>query len=152
TAYTPYQAEISQGRMEALINFQTMCAELTGMEIANASLLDEATAAAEAMTLARRSSRAKSEAVVVSSGVHPQTLQAPRARAPPLAMQPAADADGRAAAVESFGVLLQYPNPFGHARDYSDLVGAVPARNGIVCVAVDLLALTLLKSPGEWGA
>ena len=152
TAYTPYQAEISQGRMEALINFQTMCAELTGMEIANASLLDEATAAAEAMTLARRSSRAKSEVFFVSSGVHPQTLEVLRTRAEPLGIELVVGDDARAAEVESFGVLLQYPDTFGNARDYSALVETVHARKGIVCVAVDLLALTLLKSPGEWGA
>ena len=152
TAYTPYQAEISQGRMEALINFQTMCAELTGMEIANASLLDEATAAAEAMTLARRSSRAKSEVFFVSSGVHPQTLEVLRTRAEPLGIELVVGDDAHAAEVESFGVLLQYPDTFGNARDYSELVETVHARKGIVCVAVDLLALTLLKSPGEWGA
>ncbi|MGY0618750.1 aminomethyl-transferring glycine dehydrogenase [Lysobacter sp. A378] len=152
TAYTPYQAEISQGRMEALINFQTMCADLTGMEIANASLLDEATAAAEAMTLARRSSRAKTNVFFVSNGVHPQTLEVMRTRAEPLEIELMVGDDASAADVEAFGVLLQYPDTFGAANDYAALAEAVHARGGIVCVATDLLALTLLASPGDWGA
>ncbi|MGY0797993.1 aminomethyl-transferring glycine dehydrogenase [Lysobacter sp. A286] len=152
TAYTPYQAEISQGRMEALINFQTMCADLTGMEIANASLLDEATAAAEAMTLARRSSRAKTNVFFVSNGVHPQTLEVMRTRAEPLEIELVVGDDATAADVEAFGVLLQYPDTFGAANDYAALADAVHARGGIVCVATDLLALTLLASPGDWGA
>ncbi|MGY1425394.1 aminomethyl-transferring glycine dehydrogenase [Lysobacter sp. A289] len=152
TAYTPYQAEISQGRMEALINFQTMCADLTGMEIANASLLDEATAAAEAMTLARRSSRAKTNVFFVSNGVHPQTLEVMRTRAEPLEIELVVGDDATAADVEAFGVLLQYPDTFGAANDYAALAEAVHARGGIVCVATDLLALTLLASPGDWGA
>ena len=152
TAYTPYQAEISQGRMEALINFQTMCADLTGMEIANASLLDEATAAAEAMTLARRSSRAKTNVFFVSNGVHPQTLEVMRTRAEPLEIELVVGDDTTASDVEAFGVLLQYPDTFGAANDYAALAEAVHARGGIVCVATDLLALTLLASPGDWGA
>src|SRR5690606_7713552 len=138
--------------MEALINFQTMCAELTGMEIANASLLDEATAAAEAMTLARRSSRAKSDVFFVSSGVHPQTLEVLRTRAEPLGIELVVGDDERAAETDAFGVLLQYPDTFGSARDYRDIVEAVHARKGLVCVAVDLLALTVLEAPGTWGA
>ncbi|HEU4774074.1 MAG TPA: aminomethyl-transferring glycine dehydrogenase [Lysobacter sp.] len=152
TAYTPYQAEISQGRMEVLINFQTMCAELTGMEIANASLLDEATAAAEAMTLARRSSRSKSNVFFVSSGVHPQTLEVLRTRAEPLEIELVIGDDAQAADTDAFGVLLQYPDTFGRANDYAALAETVHARGGIVTVAVDLLALTLLASPGDWGA
>ncbi len=152
TAYTPYQAEISQGRMEALINFQQMCADLTGMDIANASLLDEATAAAEAMTLAKRSAKSKSNLFFVADDVHPQTLDVVRTRADGLDIDlqigPAADAAG----VDSFGVLLQYPNTFGGIEDYAAIADAVHARNGIVAVATDLLALTLLKAPGEWGA
>ncbi|HRO26098.1 MAG TPA: aminomethyl-transferring glycine dehydrogenase [Luteimonas sp.] len=152
TAYTPYQAEISQGRMEALINFQQMCADLTGMDIANASLLDEATAAAEAMTLAKRSAKSKSNLFFVADDVHPQTLEVVRTRADGLGIDlqvgPAADA----ASVDSFGVLLQYPNTFGGIEDYAALADAVHARNGIVAVATDLLALTLVKAPGEWGA
>jgi glycine dehydrogenase len=152
TAYTPYQAEISQGRMEALINFQTMCADLTGMEIANASLLDEATACAEAMTLAKRSSKSKSNLFFVSKGVHPQTLEVLRTRAEPLGIELAIADDADAAGMDVFGALLQYPDTFGQAHDYQALADAVHARGGVVTVATDLLALTLLKSPGEWGA
>jgi len=152
TAYTPYQAEISQGRMEALINFQTMCSELTGMEIANASLLDEATAAAEAMTLAKRSAKSKSNIFFVSSGVHPQTLEVLRTRAEPLEIELVVADDSEAISIDSFGVLLQYPNTFGQINDYKALADAVHARGGLVAVATDLLALTLIASPGEWGA
>jgi len=152
TAYTPYQAEISQGRMEALINFQTMCADLTGMEIANASLLDEATAAAEAMTLARRSARTKSNVFAVSRGVHPQSIEVIRTRAEPLGIEVVVAADADLAAIDAFGVMLQYPDTFGAANDYAALADAVHARGGLVAVATDLLALTLLKAPGEWGA
>lgn len=152
TAYTPYQAEISQGRMEALINFQTMCADLTGMEIANASLLDEATAAAEAMTLAKRSCKSKSNVFFVSSGVHPQTLEVVRTRAEPLGIELVVGADSDAAGTEAFGVLLQYPDTFGSINDYQAIADAVHARGGLVAVATDLLALTLIAAPGEWGA
>jgi glycine dehydrogenase len=152
TAYTPYQAEISQGRMEALINFQTMCADLTGMEIANASLLDEATAAAEAMTLAKRSAKSKSNVFFVSSGVHPQTLEVLRTRAEPLDIELIVGDDAKAASIDAFGVLLQYPDTFGQIGDYRAVADAVHARNGLVAVASDLLALTLLAPPGEWGA
>ncbi len=152
TAYTPYQAEISQGRMEALINFQTMCADLTGMQIANASLLDEGTAAAEAMTLAKRSAKSKSDVFFVSSGVHPQTLEVLRTRAEPLDIVLVVGDDRDAIDTDAFGVLLQYPDTFGHAGDYQAVSDAVHARGGLVAVATDLLALTLLKSPGEWGA
>ena len=152
TAYTPYQAEISQGRMEALINFQTMVADLTGMEIANASLLDEATAAAEAMTLAKRSGKSKSNVFFVSKNVHPQTLEVVRTRADGLAIELHVGDDAEAATVESFGVLLQYPDTFGRVNDHKALADAVHARGGVVAVATDLLALTLVAAPGEWGA
>jgi len=152
TAYTPYQAEISQGRMEALINFQTMCADLTGMEIANASLLDEATAAAEAMTLAKRSCKSKSNVFFVSNGVHPQTLEVVRTRAEPLGIELVVGADSDAAGTDAFGVLLQYPDTFGSINDYRAIADAVHARGGLVAVATDLLALTLIAAPGEWGA
>ncbi|WP_426689918.1 aminomethyl-transferring glycine dehydrogenase [Rhodanobacter ginsengiterrae] len=152
TAYTPYQAEISQGRMEALINFQTMCADLTGMEIANASLLDEGTAAAEAMTLAKRSCKSKSNLFFVSSGVHPQTLEVVRTRAEPLGIELVIGADADAAGTDAFGVLLQYPDTFGSINDYRATAAAVHARGGLVAVATDLLALTLIAAPGEWGA
>src|SRR5688572_19785794 len=152
TAYTPYQAEISQGRMEALINFQTMCADLTGMEIANASLLDEATAAAEAMTLAKRSAKSKSNAFFVSRNAHPQTIELLRTRAEPLGIDVIVGADADAATTDAFGVLLQYPDTLGGAHDYAAIADAVHARGGLVAVATDLLALVLLKAPGEWGA
>ncbi|HEU0153343.1 MAG TPA: aminomethyl-transferring glycine dehydrogenase [Arenimonas sp.] len=152
TAYTPYQAEISQGRMEALINFQTLCADLTGMEIANASLLDESTAAAEAMTLAKRSCKSKSNLFFVSSGVHPQTLEVLRTRAEPLGIELKVGDDADAGNHDVFGVLLQYPNTFGQLNDYQALADAVHARGGLVAVATDLLALALVKAPGEWGA
>ncbi|MBP6751111.1 MAG: aminomethyl-transferring glycine dehydrogenase, partial [Xanthomonadaceae bacterium] len=152
TAYTPYQAEISQGRMEALINFQQMCADLTGMEIANASLLDEATAAAEAMTLAKRSSKSKSNVFFVSEGVHPQTLEVLRTRAEPLGIELTIGADADAANIDCFGVLLQYPDTFGKINDYKALADAAHARGALVAVATDLLALTLIAAPGEWGA
>ena len=152
TAYTPYQAEISQGRMEALINFQTLVADLTGMEIANASLLDEATAAAEAMTLAKRSARSKSNVFFVSRNVHPQTLEVLRTRAEPMGIELHVGDDSEALTLDSYGVLLQYPDSFGRIGDHQALADAVHARNGIVAVATDLLALTLIKSPGEWGA
>ncbi|MGH8061765.1 MAG: aminomethyl-transferring glycine dehydrogenase, partial [Pseudoxanthomonas sp.] len=152
TAYTPYQAEISQGRMEALINFQTLVADLTGMEIANASLLDEATAAAEAMTLAKRSAKSKSNVFFVSKNVHPQTLEVLRTRAEPMGIQLHIGDDSEALGLDSYGVLLQYPDSLGRIGDHQALADAVHARNGIVAVAADLLALTLVKSPGEWGA
>ena len=156
TAYTPYQAEISQGRMEALINFQTMCADLTGMQIANASLLDEGTAAAEAMTLAKRSAKSKSNVFFVSGGVHPQTLEVLRTRAAPLEIELVVGDDADAMTTDAFGVLLQYPDTFGRVGDdvstYQALSDAVHARGGLVAVAADLLALTVIKAPGEWGA
>jgi len=152
TAYTPYQAEISQGRMEALINFQTMVADLTGMDIANASLLDEATAAAEAMTLAKRSAKSKSNVFFVSKDVHPQTLEVLHTRADGIGIELHVGEDSDALNVDSFGALLQYPNTFGQINDYKALTDAVHARGGLVAVATDLLALTLIASPGSWGA
>ena len=152
TAYTPYQAEISQGRMEALINFQQMVADLTGMEIANASLLDEATAAAEAMTLAKRSAKSKSDVFFVHDAVHPQTLELLRTRAEPMGIVLRVGTPAEALEADSFGVLLQYPDSFGHIGDHKTLVEAVHARQGLVAVATDLLALTLIAAPGEWGA
>ncbi|MEA0737994.1 aminomethyl-transferring glycine dehydrogenase [Xanthomonas campestris pv. campestris] len=152
TAYTPYQAEISQGRMEALINFQTMCADLTGMQIANASLLDEATAAAEAMTLAKRSAKSKSDTFFVHDAVHPQTQELLRTRAEPLGIVLRVGTPDEALQAECFGVLLQYPDSFGHIGDHAALADAVHAQGGLVAVATDLLALTLIAAPGEWGA
>src|SRR5690606_31392601 len=138
--------------MEALINFQTMCADLAGMEIANASLLDEATAAAEAMTLAKRAARSKSNVFFVSRHVHPQTLEVLRTRADGLGIELQVGDDADAAGADSYGVLLQYPDTFGRIRDYRAVAEAVHARGGLVAVAADLLALTLIAAPGEWGA
>jgi glycine dehydrogenase len=152
TAYTPYQAEISQGRMEALINFQTMVADLTGMDISNASLLDEATAAGEAMTLAKRSAKSKSNVFFVANDVHPQTLEVLHTRADGVGIALHIGDAAEASSVDSFGVLLQYPNTYGQIRDYAAVADAVHARGGIVAVATDLLALTLIASPGSWGA
>ncbi|MFC3717471.1 aminomethyl-transferring glycine dehydrogenase [Luteimonas soli] len=157
TAYTPYQAEISQGRMEALINFQTMVADLTGMEIANASLLDEATAAAEAMTLAKRSSRSKSDTFLVAGDTHPQTLEVLRTRAVPLGLDVeivrSTDAfHEKLAAGDYFGVLVQYPASSGWIADWTRDAEVVHSHKALFVVATDLLALTLLTPPGEMGA
>ena len=152
TAYTPYQPEISQGRLEALIIFQTMVCDLTGMAIANASMLDEATAAAEAMTLCRRSAKPSSQAFYVADSVLPQTLAVVRTRAEALSIEVKTGPAAVAAATDCFGVLLQYPAANGDVDDYRSLVQAVHARGGLVVVAADLLALTLLAPPGEWGA
>src|SRR5262245_22376 len=152
TAYTPYQAEISQGRMEALLNFQTMICDLTGMQISNASLLDEATAAAEAMTLARRSCRSKSNLFLVSAGCHPQTIAVVRTRAEALGIDVEIGDDAALGSRDAFGVLLQYPTTNGDVADYAAIATAVHGRGGLVAAATDLLALTLLKAPGEWGA
>ncbi len=157
TAYTPYQAEISQGRMEALINFQQMCADLTGMDIANASLLDEATAAAEAMTLAKRSAKSKSNTFLVAGDTHPQTLEVLQTRAEPLGLaveivRSTADFHEKLAAGDYFGVLVQYPASSGWIADWAKDAEAIHAHNALFVVATDLLALTLLKSPGEMGA
>ncbi len=152
TAYTPYQPEISQGRLEALINFQTMVCELSGMAIANASMLDEASAAAEAMALCRRSSTAEGNVFFVADAVLPQTLDVVRTRAGPLGIEVKTGPAQTATAADCFGVLLQYPAANGEVEDYRALVQAVHARGGLVAVAADLLALTLLSPPGEWGA
>ena len=152
TAYTPYQAEISQGRLEALINFQTMCADLTGMEIANASLLDEGTAAAEAMTLAARSSKSKSERFFVSCNLHPQTIEVIRTRAEPLHIELIIGDDADAATADVFGAIFQYPDTNGVINDYRAVTEALHAKGALVIAAVDLLALTVIEAPGAWGA
>ena len=151
TAYTPYQPEISQGRLEALLNFQTMVTDLTGLDIANASLLDEGTAAAEAMTMARRSSRSKSPVFFASVHCHPQTIEVLRTRASCLDIDVVVgdEADGLP---ECFGVLLQYPHSLGGVTDYAGLVKQAHEQQAVVAVATDLLALALLVPPGEWGA
>ena len=153
TAYTPYQAEISQGRMEALVNFQTMVCELTGMPIANASLLDEATAAAEAMTLARRTSTSESKVFLADSRCHPQTLEVLQTRARPLGIEIQIGSVGdMLERHDCFGALVQYPATDGEVVDGRGLAERVHAKQAVLCVAADLLALTLLMPPGEWGA
>ncbi|NEN76391.1 aminomethyl-transferring glycine dehydrogenase [Pelistega sp. NLN82] len=151
TAYTPYQPEISQGRLEALLNYQTMVVDLTGLDVANASLLDEGTAAAEAMTLARRSSKSKSNVFFVSQHVHPQTQEVVRTRAKPLGIE-VVIGDELEGLPECFGVLLQYPHSLGEVVDYQHFCEQAHAQNTIVAVAADLLSLAILKAPGEWGA
>ena len=152
TAYTPYQPEISQGRLEALVNYQTMICDLTGMAIANASMLDESTAAAEAMTLCHRLGKSESNRFFVADDVFAQTQDVVRTRAEPLGIEiltgPAADA----AKAGAFAILLQYPGANGDLRDYRALAAAVHADGGHVVAAADLLALTLVVPPGEWGA
>ena len=152
TAYTPYQAEISQGRMEALVNFQTMIADLTGMPMANASMLDEATAAAEAMTLALRIGKTKSTTFLVDSEVLPQTLEVIQTRARPLGITVKVCTGDEALVEDSFAVLLQYPGVSGVVRDDREWVANYKSRGGVVIMAADLLALTLLTPPGELGA
>ncbi|MEN9221752.1 MAG: hypothetical protein Q6M04_04875, partial [Thermostichus sp. BF3_bins_97] len=153
TQYTPYQAEIAQGRLEALLNFQTMVIDLTGMEIANASLLDEATAAAEAMTLSYGLAPKRSQIFWVDQGCHPQTVAVLQTRAEPLGIQiRVADPANFRLDGESFGLLLQYPNTYGDIQDYRELVEQAHQQGILVTVAADLLSLTLLKPPGEWGA
>ena len=152
TAYTPYQPEIAQGRLEALVNFQTMVCDLTGMAIANASMLDEATAAAEAMALALRAGRSESRTFFVADDVFAQTLDVVRTRAAPLGVTVVTGPAEAAAGQDAFAVLLQYPGGNGDVRDCRALADAVHRRGGLVIVAADVLALTLIAPPGEWGA
>jgi len=157
TAYTPYQAEISQGRMEALVNFQTMVTDLTGMDIANASMLDEATAAAEAMTLAKRSVKAKGNTFIVSGDVHPQTLEVIQTRARPLGIEVKVirSADEWMAAIggdDYFAALNQYPGSSGWLADWSLSADVIHSKQAAFILSADLLALTVLKAPGEMGA
>jgi glycine dehydrogenase len=152
TAYTPYQAEISQGRMEALINFQTMVCDLTGLAMANASMLDEATAAAEAMTLARRSVKSKSMNFIVAGDCHPQTIEVVQTRAKPLGIEVLVGvAPALMAKHDYFGVLAQYPATTGLIHDMREFVEQAHAKQAAFIVATDLLALTLLAPPGQWG-
>ena len=157
TAYTPYQAEISQGRMEALVNFQTMLTDLTGMAIANASMLDEATAAAEAMTLAKRSVKAKGNAIVVGGDCHPQTIEVIQTRAEPLGIavvvaNSAAAWDAALARDDYFAVVAPYPSSSGRIEDQRADVQKAHDKQAAYIVCADLLALTLIAPPGEWGA
>ena len=154
TAYTPYQPEISQGRLETLLTFQQVIIDLTGMPLANASLLDEATAAAEAMTLMQRMNRkSKSKRFVVASDCHPQTISLVETRAEPLGITVEIIDPGELINVtDAFGVLAQYPGTYGHVRDLSSVIDHCHEQGALVGVASDLLALTLLKSPGSMGA
>jgi glycine dehydrogenase len=152
TAYTPYQAEIAQGRLEALLNYQQMVIDLTGLELANASLLDEATAAAEAMTMARRVSKSKSNIFFIDSACFPQTIDVMKTRAGFFGFELVFGAPKEAALQEVFGALFQYPNDEGEVTDLSGPIAAVKSRGGVTAVASDLMALVLLKSPGEMGA
>jgi len=152
TAYTPYQAEIAQGRLEALLNYQQMVIDLTGLELANASLLDEATAAAEAMAMARRISKSKSNRFFVDAQCFPQTIDVLKTRAGYFGFELVFGAPEEAAQTDVFGALFQYPNDAGEVVDLGDAIAAVKSRGGIVAVATDPMALVLLKSPGEMGA
>ena len=153
TAYTPYQPEISQGRLEALLNFQTMVTDLTGLDVANASLLDEATAAAEAMALCQRSAKTKATGFFVDKDCHPQTIAVIQTRAEPLGWtvtvgDPFTDLDP----TEVFGAIFQYPGTHGRISDFSSLIARLHQTGALAAVAADILALLLLKSPGEMGA
>ena len=150
TQYTPYQAEIAQGRLEALLNFQTMVCDLTGMEISNASLLDEATAAAESMSMACNILRGKRSTFIVSEDINPQTVNVVKTRADPLGIK--IITGNSKFDDDTFGILLQYPTSSGYIEDYSTIVKEAHANDCIVIVATDLLSLCLLQPPGEWGA
>src|ERR687894_1136940 len=156
TAYTPYQAEIAQGRLEALVNFQTMVADLTGLPVANASLLDEATAAAEAVSLAHAAHKGKGSTLLAAADLHPQTLAVVRVRAEPVGIAvrvvPPAEVAAAAAAERPFAVLLQYPGTTGEVRDIAPEIAAAQAAGALAIVAADPLALCLLTPPGEMGA
>jgi len=152
TAYTPYQPEISQGRLEALLNFQTMVSDLTGLEIANASLLDESTACAEAMTMAQRVSKSKAKAFFVDRDCHPQNIAVVQTRAAPLGIEVIVGNPDKMDASEVFGALFQYPGTYGHVRDFTSHIADLHAHQAIGIVSADPLALTLLKEPGAMGA
>jgi glycine dehydrogenase len=152
TAYTPYQPEISQGRLEALLNYQTMVCDLTGLDIANASLLDEATAAAEAMAMAQRVSRSKAKGFFVDENCHPQNIAVMRTRAAPLGIEIVTGDPDDMPAEGLFGGVFQYPGTHGHVRDFSGQIEALHAQDGLGIVIADPLALTVLKEPGAMGA
>ena len=150
TAYTPYQPEISQGRLEALLNFQTLISDLTGMDIANSSLLDEGTAAAEAMTMIRNLSKNESSVFYVSDGCHPQTIDILRTRAEPQGIEIVIGRIESFSEYDPFGIFIQYPSTSGRIFDFSDLVQKAHQKNCLVAVASDLMSLVLLKPPGEF--
>ncbi len=152
TAYTPYQAEVSQGRLEALLNYQQMVMDLTGMDIANASLLDEATAAAEAMAMAKRAAKSASNVFFVDEDTHPQTIGVLQTRAAGFGIELLIASVAKMDANKVFGALLSYPGSSGAVKDYSAVIAALQSAGALAIIATDLLALTLLKSPGELGA
>lgn len=152
TAYTPYQPEIAQGRLEAILNFQTMTMDLTGLDMASASLLDEATAAAEAMAMAKRVSKSKSNAFFVADNVFPQTIDVVKTRAEMFGFEVIVEPAAHAVKHDVFGALLQYPDRTGELHNLEKLIAGIQANNGIVAVAADIMSLVLLKSPGEMGA
>ena len=158
TAYTPYQAEISQGRLEALLNFQTMVADLTGLPLANASLLDEATAAAEAMAMCFSVARQKKKVFLVADDCHPQTIEVVKTRAQTMGIQVQAFTPSRSHGQEPAGfedvcgVLVQYPTTDGRIEDYAPIAEKIHEAGGLLVAACDILSLVLLKPPGEWGA
>ncbi|ASP19832.1 glycine dehydrogenase (decarboxylating) [Antarctobacter heliothermus] len=152
TAYTPYQPEISQGRLEALLNFQTMVCDLTGLEIANASLLDEATACAEAMTMAQRVAKSKAKAFFVDENCHPQNIAVMKTRAEPLGIEVIVGAPDALDPGRVFGAIFQYPGTHGHVRDFTDEMAALHDAQAVGIVSADPLALCLLKEPGAMGA
>ncbi|MEY1554482.1 aminomethyl-transferring glycine dehydrogenase [Yoonia sp. R2331] len=152
TAYTPYQPEISQGRLEALLNFQTMVSDLTGLEIANASLLDEATACAEAMTMAQRVAKSKANAFFVDENCHPQNIAVIQTRAAPLGIEVIVGSPDDMDASSVFGAIFQYPGTYGHLRDFTDQIAALHDAKAIGIISADPLSLTLLKEPGAMGA
>ncbi len=152
TAYTPYQPEISQGRLEALLNYQTMVSDLTGLPVANASLLDEATAAAEAMTMAQRVAKSKATAFFVDENCHPQNIAVMKTRAEPLGIEVIVGAPDALDAGKVFGAIFQYPGTYGHLRDFTPEMEALHAAGAIGIVIADPLMLTLLKEPGAMGA
>ena len=152
TAYTPYQPEISQGRLEALLNFQTMVTDLTGLEIANASLLDEATACAEAMTMAQRVAKSKVKALFVDENCHPQNIAVMQTRSKPLGIEVIVDAPERMVADQVFGAIFQYPGTYGHVHDFTQPIADLHAAKAIGIICADPLALTLLKEPGAMDA
>ncbi|MGR3271199.1 aminomethyl-transferring glycine dehydrogenase [Thalassococcus profundi] len=152
TAYTPYQPEISQGRLEALLNYQTMVSDLTGLEIANASLLDEATACAEAMTMAQRVAKSKAKAFFVDENCHPQNISVMRTRAAPLGIEVIVGSPEDLDASKVFGAIFQYPGTYGHLRDFTDLIAALHEHKAIAVMSADPMALCLLKEPGAMGA
>ncbi len=152
TAYTPYQPEIAQGRLEALLNYQTMVADLTGLPVANASLLDEATAAAEAMTMAERVAKSKARAFFVDEHCHPQTIAVIRTRAEALGLEVLVGAPEEMQPDQVFGAIFQYPGTWGHVRDLTPWITALHAAKAVAVVATDLLALCMLREPGAMGA